>query len=220
MKTLTKNITVDAAIKLVKPFIGSLPNTDKDLSSIKKVLKTALITPEYVIATDSHRLIRITHNEVLTENSLHHYKPYTKDKTAADYPKIERLFPDLAYAKNVFTINVAEFLEAHEAGYVVAHGNAEVKKRDSFVIKLSGNILQVVPTVERDFNQAGYKYTLDDGAPEEVSVHYNSKYMVDCMKVLQKLKHKEATIYYYGPHRPFLITAEDVDMILLPVKMN
>jgi DNA polymerase III sliding clamp (beta) subunit (PCNA family) len=219
MKTTIKGIELKKAIDLVKPFVGSL----KMKTALRPVLKTALINDEYVIATDSHRLIRIKHNQEVSEPYLHHYKPeLTQDVAVTNYPDISRLLPDKTFASNILYVNVAEWIEAHELGLVAAkeHRNTVIGlKENQFHVNAVKTFINKKGKEEKqpDYNQISYKYTLDYNTNIE-KVAYNCEYMLTALKVFKKLKEKEVTCYFYGPMRPMYFVSDSVEVLILPVR--
>jgi hypothetical protein len=209
MKTLVKGIELKKAVELAKPFVGGL----RMKTATRPVLKTALITPEYVIATDSHRLIRIRHSEEIPAKYLHHYKEeLTKDVNVISYPQIDRLLPDKLDAQKEVNINVSEWLEAHTLGMEAA------KEDKNKVIRLAKNEFTVnFPGTTPNFNEIAFKYTLVSNTGIE-QVYYNCEYMLQALKVLKKMKVKTATFYFYGSLRPILFVSENVEMLILPVR--
>jgi DNA polymerase III sliding clamp (beta) subunit (PCNA family) len=220
MKTTIKGIELKKAIELVKPFVGSL----RMKTAARAVLKTALINNEYVIATDSHRLIRIKHNQEVTESYLHHYKPeLTQDVVVTSYPDISRLLPDKYNAQQEFKVNVAEWIEAHELGLVAAKehhnkvislekGMFEVNERKTFINKKGKT--ENVP----DYDKIAYKYFTGSYDLLREKVAYNCEYMLAALKVFKKLKEKEVTCYFYGPMRPMYFVSDSVEVLILPVR--
>ena len=61
---------LEQALKLAKPYVGTLGKK----AGSRPVLKTALVTESYVIATNNHILIRIAHDTPIVEPHLHHYE--------------------------------------------------------------------------------------------------------------------------------------------------
>jgi DNA polymerase III sliding clamp (beta) subunit (PCNA family) len=219
MKTTIKGIELKKAIDLVKPFVGSL----KMKTAPRAVLKTALINNEYVITTDSHRLIRIKHNQEVSEPYLHHYKAeLTQDVSVTSYPDISRLLPDKYNAQQEFKVNVAEWIEAHELGLVAAkeHRNTVIGlKENQFNVNAVKTFINKKGKEEKqpDYNQISYKYTLDYNTNIE-KVAYNCEYMLTALKVFKKLKEKEVTCYFYGPMRPMYFVSDSVEVLILPVR--
>jgi DNA polymerase III sliding clamp (beta) subunit (PCNA family) len=219
MKTTIKGIELKKAIDLVKPFVGSL----KIKTAPRPILKTALINNEYVIATDSHRLIRIKHNQEVTEPYLHHYKAeLTQALSVTSYPDISRLLPDKYNAKQEFKVNVSEWIEAHELGLVAAkeHRNTVIGlKENQFNVNAVKTFINKKGKEEKqpDYNQISYKYTLDYNTNIE-KVAYNCEYMLTALKVFKKLKEKEVTCYFYGPMRPMYFVSDAIEVLILPVR--
>jgi DNA polymerase III sliding clamp (beta) subunit (PCNA family) len=232
MKTTIKGIELKKAIELVKPFVGSL----KMKTAPRPILKTALINNEYVIATDSHRLIRIKHNQEVTEPYLHRYKAeLSQYESVSSYPDISRLLPDKYNAQQEFKVNVTEWIEAHELGLVAA------KEHRNVVINLENDKLNVNPAFRKavkgkasdysnelkmkgykdvaipEHEQIAYKYILDKDTNIE-KVAYNCEYMLTALKVFKKLKEKEVTCYFYGPMRPMYFVSDSVEVLILPVR--
>lgn len=216
--TQTKGINAETAIKLVKPFLGSLA---KKACSTRPVLKTAQITDKYVTVTDSHILIRVTHNEPETENRLHHYSEHTKHLDFSSYPATDRLFPDKYSAQRHIGINVKEWDSIHDMGVVAAseHRNNVIDlENDRFHVKpvtmttdKKGNPIPVPPTEQLEFT-----YKLE--APTGMDVSYNCVYMMQTLRAFAKMKIKEVDLYYYGPTRPMYFVGENIEVILLPVR--
>lgn len=217
MTTLTK--VSEKKVNLVKPFVGSL----REKSANRPILKTALITETHIIATDSHRLIRIKHNETVTTPYLHHFKKeISGDYEASSYPDTSRLMPDPSNAEKILKINVLDWLEGHDIMKVAA------KEHKNEIIHLKGRNLEVnaVKTFINKkgkevklpgFNQISSSYTLDDDTTIE-EVAYNCSYMLDSLKVFKKEKVKDVTLYFYGKHRPMYFVGGDIEALILPVR--
>lgn len=215
-------ISVDKAVTMAKPFVGSLRGKE----FTRPVLKTALVTEQHVIATDSHRLIRIQHEGLTTETYLHHYISESKECVASSYPDVSRLFPDKYNAKSEFAINVNEWLAAHNTASVASN---HFKNK---VIRLDRNVL-FVPGYEtyqkkvgksiiieelQKWNEPMFKHELERNSGATVT--YNCQFMLDVLKVYKKLRIAEITCYYYGPHRPMYFADKDnqVDALILPIR--
>lgn len=233
MITTKPALKIEEAVKIAKPFIGSLAG--KNIARV--VLKTALVTEKYVIATNSHFLIRLQHEGMNKEPYLFHYKKeLTGAYDAGSYPKIDRLIPDPYNAQNVYTINIKEWLAIHEAGSVAA------KEHKNDAITLLNNRFEVQPVTTKavksrnkndyssivsmkgykdvsvdPFNQISFNHTLDENTNIE-RVRYNCSYMITILKAIKKLQHSSAKLYFYGPLRPMLFVAEGIEVILLPVR--
>lgn len=225
-------IKIEEAAKIVKPFVGSLAGKN----AMRPILKAACITEEHIIATNSHILIRLKHEGTDTPR-LHHYKKeLTGNLDVSSYPKTDRLIPDTLNAEQVHFINVDEWLTAHEAALVAA------KERENRDIHLQNGKLTVKPVLYKDvkgkatdrsrktgikgyvtvpvpeFEQIRFTYNLDHTNTIE-HVAYNAEYMVMMLKVAKKLKLKEVEMYYYGPTRPMYFVSEEMEVIILPIRI-
>jgi acyl-CoA synthetase (AMP-forming)/AMP-acid ligase II len=221
MKTVVNGIDLKKGIELVKPFVGSL----KKKTDSRPVLKTALVSEKYIVATNSHILIRISHGQSDQEPYLHHYKPSTKDYEVRNYPQTDRLIPSAYDAKQEFKININEWIEAHNCALIAA------KEHKTVVTKLQYDKISVPATVTKldektkkevkvpAYDQIGYTYTLDTTTNIE-NVAYNCEYMLMMLKTFKKLKINEVTCYFYGPLRPMLFKDKDslVEIVILPVR--
>lgn len=231
MTTTKTALKIEEAVKIVKPFIGSLAGKD-----IKRLaLKTALVTEDHVIATDSHALIRLKH-EGTEKPFLHHYKKLLTGAHDVDsYPKTEKLIPDPYNAQKTITINVKEWLEAHENAAIAA------KEHKNNTVNLSGNKIRVDPAYKKavkgrtsdyssimsmkgykdvpvhEFDQISFNYTLDQNT-EIDRLSYSAVYMVMMLKVAKKLKQKEITMHFYGSLRPMYFVGENMEVIILPIR--
>jgi DNA polymerase III sliding clamp (beta) subunit (PCNA family) len=219
MKTL-QGINVKKAIELAKPFVGNL--NKKNFGRL--ILKNALVTEKYVIATDSHRLIRISHNNRIEKPYIHEYKNFNVDFEPVNYPDTSRLMPDPYNAQKEILISVNDWIEAHSLALIAA------KEHQNKVIHLSENVFSVnamktfinkkgKEEKQPDFEQISYKYTLPFSTAIE-KVSYNCEYMLQALKVFKKMKVEQVKLYFYGPLRPFLLKSEDIEIIILPVRSN
>lgn len=233
MKTTTTGIKIEDAVKMVKPFVGSLAGK----GAARPILKTALITEEYITATNSHLLIRLRHEGTDTPR-LHHYKKeWSAQYDVTDYPKTDRLIPNTLHAQEMHFINVDEWFAAHEAALPAA------KERENRDIHLKNGKLSVDPVFHKDikgkktdistltgregyktvavpeFDQISFTYNLDHTNTIE-HVAYNAEYMLMMLKVAKKLKLKEVEMYYYGPTRPMYFVAEEMEVVILPIRIK
>lgn len=222
MKTTINGISVEKAVKVAKSFVASL----RKKNASRPILQRALVTETHVIATDSHRLIRIKHNEHVKEPYLHHYKTPNDAMDASNYPQVDRLFPSLSDAREVISVNVAEWIQAHDTGLVAA------KERTNKMVTLHPNgYLEIPPVltkldkdgkeIENDpFNQIRFSHQLLDQAINIDKTSYNCEYMLQAMKALKQLGYKETTLQWYGHLRPMYITTLDelVEILILPVR--
>ena len=231
--TTTTGIKIEAAAKMVKPFVGSLAGK----SATRPVLKSALVTETHIIATNSHLLIRLRHEGTDTPHLHHFKKEWTQNLDVSSYPKTDRLIPDVSNAQQMHFIDVDEWITAHEASLAAAK---EYKNRD---IHLKNGKLSVDPVLHKDdkgkvtdkskltgihgyktvavpeFDQIRFTYNLDHTNTIE-HVAYNAEYMLMMLKVAKKLKLKEIEMYYYGPTRPIYFIGEEMEVVILPIRIK
>ena len=222
MNTLqTTAISVEAALKLAKPYVGSLRTKDP---GPRHILKCALVNEEYVIATNSYFLIRIRHNESITEPYLHHfkeeYKEFIGSMTAKNYPQTERLIPQKDYASASGPVDVKEMYEAADGAQVVATQNEKVIKQ-SVRIQVSENKIYV-PDVVKGFETGEFTYRFDNPIPVPFpeEMHFDGKYLTQVFRTFKQYKEKNVEMYYFGQLRPVYLVAGAVEIILLPCRKN
>ena len=228
MNTLqTKAVSVEAALKLAKPYVGNLRKKDPGM---RPILKCALVTEEHVIATDSHRLIRIRHNESITEPYLHHfkesYKNYIGILTARNFPQTERLFPQKSYAISSGPVDVKEMYEAAAGAQVVTSKNTKVLKElfeDEVireVVRVTDSRLYVVDKLEHHPETSGYKCDLNQLIPITEETHFDGNYFKQIFKTFKQAREKTADMYFFGPKRQTYLVAGPIEIILLPCRKN
>lgn len=220
--------TIELSKELKKHVTAAKPFVSKAKS--RPILTATLVDENYIIATDSHRLIRIKHNENIQEPFIHEYKKGDDILDVHSYPDTHRLIPIASHATQTFTINTTEWLEAHKNGLVAA------KEHDNLNIMLKGDALYVFPVLEKKgkynkkerkyekinvplHEQLSYAYKLDDVTLVD-NISYNCKYMIEALKVFKKYKHTEVKFHFYSIHRPFLLTAGDIEILILPIRLN
>lgn len=202
-------MNIDKAIEIAKPFVGSL----RKKSDSRPILKTALVTEKHVITTDGSILIRILHNEKDTEPFIKHYKESTISigYGPKNYPQTDRLFPDTSYAKQSFSLDVNEWIKAH----TLAKSHAkELKNNDVILSKNEISVYSNDPNV----TEKTFKHALDsDTSIEKVS--YNCEYMLMALKAFKKMKQTKVTVYFYSSMRPMLFKADNIEVLLMPVRL-
>lgn len=216
MRTETKTaVSIEAALKLAKPYVGSLRGKHP---GSRPILKCALVTGKYVIATDAHRLIRIEHNEIVSEPYLHHYKKWEESEhlTANQFPQTERLIPQISYARDSGPVDVKEMYEAVTGAQVVAAQNEKVLER-SVRVQVTEDKVHV-PDTSGKFETGEYTYRLDRLIPITEETHFDGKYLVQVFKTFKQYKTKTVDIHYYGPMRPIYLVAGPIETILLPCR--
>lgn len=229
-------MNIETAVKLAKPFIFKRKG--------RPALTTALVTEEYVIATNTHFLIRIRHNEEGITPYLHLYK---KDKEtealeANSYPKTDRLIPDKSYATSSGHMDTAELWEAVECACVAAEFNHDVeveeevaaqKDKPKHLKKTKKEIKdKKIPTLYctdkemtvrakyQDVNSGNFTYNLDKAIPFTEKTAFNSAYLKTAIKTFRSAKEKSIEGYFYSNVRPFYMTAGDIEIIILPVRVS
>lgn len=217
-----KKSEMEKLIDVCKPFVGAL----KGKSVPRAFLKTALVNEKYIIVTDAHRLIRITHNQEVKEPYLHHYKKeLTENVDIKSYPDTSRLLPDTSNAQKEILIDVTEWLEAHELGLIAAKEQGKNKdinlKNNQFIVNAVKTFINKKGKEEKqpDYEQISFKYTLDNNTGIE-KVTYSCEYMLDAMKVFKKLKIEQVKLYFYGQHRPMYFVGKDIEILILPVRTH
>lgn len=188
------------AIEIAKPFV-----VKKKKNPSRPVLQYSLVTPEYVIATDGYRLIRIRHDEPIQAPYLYDYKLKRAVDKASEYPPTERLFPDTTQARSRFTIDVKEWLKIHELAHIAA------KALKNKATQLKDNVIQVnAPDV------ISFKHTLDQDTSIEIA--YNCEYMLHVLKAYKKAKIDHVDVYCFGNTRPMYFVAGDIEILLMPLR--
>lgn len=200
-------LSIEKAVQLAKPFVGSL----RKKQDARPILKTALVTQQHVITTDATYLVRISHNEELSSSYLHHYKESTKNLEVPNYPQIERLLPDTYDAQHSFTIDLKEWIQAHDLGLIAAKGNDS--KNDDITLQ---NDKLLVNKPDLNFDSIGFAHSIEPTNIEKVT--YNCKKMLEILKTFKKAKQNNVTVHYYGPFRPIYFKSEEVEAILLPIR--
>lgn len=210
MTTIQLSKEMKSYLTSVKVFVSK--------AKTRPVLTAALVNEKYIIATDSHRLIRITHNQEVDEQYLHYYKA-NPGYNGSSYPDTSRLMPNPSDAKQEFTLDVKEWLEAHESGLVAAK---EHEKNNPITLKENKLHVKESATKKGKYidpvNRISFTYTLDKTTELDENITYNCKFMIDALKVFKKFKHKEVKVYFYGTTRPFLLVAGNIEVLILPIR--
>ena len=220
MNTLQTNaISVEAALKLAKPYVGPLRRKDP---GPRPILKCALVNEEYVIATNAHFLIRIRHNESITEPYLHHfkeeYKEFIGNMTAKNYPQTERLIPEKHYAVASGPVNVKELFEAIDGAQVVAKQNEKIIKETVRVRLMPDKVY--VPDLVKGFETGEYTYRFDRNIPIKEEMYFNGDYLTQVFRTFKQYKEKNVDMYFFGKLRQIYLVAGAVEIILLPCRIN
>ena len=210
---------LEQALKLAKPYVGTLGKK----AGSRPVLKTALVTEKHVIATNSHIVIRIAHDEPSVEPYLHHYKKYDETEAfeASHYPKTDRLFPDRDYAKSSGPMDTQEMYEAMQNACIAAKMNEKAHEKagkDRPVrVYLTDNKAEV-PDKLRTFESGSFTYNFDEPIPIPEKMAFNPEYLKKAIVSFRSSKEKTIECNYYSPLRPLYLLAGDIEVIVLPVR--
>lgn len=206
---------LEQALKLAKPYVGTLGKK----AGSRPVLKTALVTEKHVIATNSHILIRIAHDEPSVEPYLHHYKKYdeTESFEAANYPKTDRLFPDRDYANSSGPMDTQEMYEAMNNACVAS--KAQSTKKYTHHVFLTEDKAEITDEFQT-FESGSFTYTFDNPIPIPEKMAFNPEYLKTAIKSFRSSKEKTIECNFYGPLRPLYLTAGDIEVIVTPVRVK
>ena len=228
---------IETAVKLAKPFVGSLKTAGE-----RPILKSALVTGEYVIATNSHFLIRIKHDETINPHAhyLHHYKKeITEHLDAKSYPKTDRLIPDPNYANSSGTLDTKEMFEAIQGAAVAGEFNHKVdyenaiyensqlpkqrrKGKDTIKTLTAPKVVLTedkahVKAFTKEFRTGEYTYTFDSKLPLQETT-FNVDYLKTIFKTFKAAKEPEIKAHWTSNMRPWYLVAGDIEIIILPVR--
>lgn len=209
-------MNIETALKLAKPYVGSLA---KDPGT-RPVLKTALVTEEYVIATNTHILIRIKHDDLISEPYLHKYRDYKELEydEISRYPKgVHKIVPtpDSHYTSG--TLSTKEMLEAIEGACVTSTQNTKALSltKPQHVL-MEPEKMSVTPSME-NFDTGSYSYTFDKALPLEKTA-FNPHYLKIAFKTFKAAGEKSINSHWLERHRPWLLTSNDIEVVVLPVR--
>ena len=219
MNTLqTTAISVAAALKLAKPYVGSLR---KKNPGGRPILKCALVNEEYVIATNAHFLIRIRHNESITEPYLHHfkeeYKEFIGNMTAKNYPQTERLIPNKYMAIASGPVEVKKMYEAAAGAQVIAAQSGKILM-DVIRVHLEEDKIHTKDAQKTPHDV--YTHRFDRLIPVTEETCFNGDYLKQVFRTFKQHKEKNVDMFYYGPTRPIYLVAGAVEVVLLPCIIN
>jgi len=210
-------MNIETALKLAKPYVGSLA---KDPGS-RPVLKTALVTEEYVIATNTHILIRIKHDDIISEPYLHKYRDYKELEydDVSRYPKgVHKLVPtpDSRYTSG--TLDTKEMVEAIEGACVTSTQNTKaLGLPNPQHVLMEPAKMSVTPTV-LNFETGSYTYIFSNKLPLE-NTAFNPHYLKMAFKTFKAAGEKSINSHWVTPDRPWLLTSNDIEVVVLPVRI-
>lgn len=165
-----------------------------------------------LIATDSHRLIRIQNAHSRTEERL--IAPDGNDLTGHTYPETARIWPT-RFEAELTKVDLNEWIQAHELMLVL------VTDKENRVVKLeltSG--YQTKVSASMDYVGSAIQLFPSDLADGSLTLAYNAKYMIDALKALRSLGHTTCDMKFAGKAAPFILEAGDVSILILPVRLK
>jgi len=220
MKTKTKTLTFDQSMKIFKKFVAK--------SSVRPVLQYVYFDGKYLVATDSHRLLRVNADYItdfpknMKDTFLYCPKEMTSKNIYMSYPDISRLIPSSSDSTVLINEkNIKDF-----QGLV-----KEAKKmlpKDVVRFNLSFTQMDATITVselkEGEWSEI-YSKSIEslyvEGKP--ISFHVNARYMNDALeavKKLSKLSSNHVELRISSPIRPIHFKQEDVfDLLVLPIRV-
>lgn len=167
-----------------------------------------------IVATDSHRLIRIKDIHGFKEEYLVDPKHFHFAK--GNYPDIDRLIPE----NNVKTIVLSkEQIQLWLQLFRSMNQTLRVMKDRLGVVEMQfkeNHIEMVLPEHEVSIKLPHNEYL----KPEEMTViHFGAEYMRDALEAHFKMNSEQLTFYFGGPMRPFFMNDDSmVTTLILPVR--
>lgn len=214
------------AIKAAKAFTAN-KRTKISEASVPSI-RGAYVTPEYVYATDAKVLIRIKHNGQVEESYNHMYSKsdelYLKENPNI-YPNVNKIVPEYEYALYAYNVlDIKEWLNVHQMA-AVFKGN----KNKQVILELDNLILTAKGIHKDDYGLSEFTYT---GVPLERipftralakqrdKISYSADYMVKAIKACKQLKINSTLQFavYEDLFKPFLLTGEGIDVVIMPIK--
>jgi hypothetical protein len=213
MTTATKTIQFDQLMKVMKNFVFK--------SETRPALQFVNFDGKYLVATDSHQLLRVNAEYVsgIPENlTLFDPKEMKIITEQMKYPDTSRLIPDSLYTNSTVTIdgNIKEFMEH------VKEIKKVVKSVPTKTINL--NFKHNETTVSGTFEENTYSATMNTMYVEgqEIALQCNANYLYNVLEVtkkLSKLSYEPVKIEMYNRMRPIQIKQNNVfDLLVLPVR--
>lgn len=224
MKTLTKTISFDQAMKVFKNYVAK--------SETRPSLNNVSFDGEYFTATDTHVLLRLHKNfvsDVLVNNTFL-YNPKTLQTdlySQSSYPQTERLIP--VYPDSQIILNKQSIKEFQD----------EVKVAKKLLVKKDGHISMsftkdqlTIKTVEKIRENKNAKYidlnevslnSMGINEGKEIELLVNVKYINNALTTvnkLSKLSNEPVELNFNGNMRPIHFKQEGAfDLIVMPIRM-
>ena len=191
-------------------------------------IRGAYVTPEYVYATDSKILIRIQHNSDISDSYVHFYnkddEPYYK-KHPKPFPPVERIMPKHEHATWAYNIlDSKEWRNIHDMAALIKGNNTIVTMdMESSSITTEGmhkTHYGITTFSYTDLPLERIPFTRTFAKKEFPKLNYNNDYMLTGLKAFSKLKMKSPLqlAIYEDAFKPFLLSGEGVDVIIMPTK--
>ncbi|WP_340043271.1 hypothetical protein [Bacillus velezensis] len=199
-------------------FMKHAEKITKNAPSGRPVLKGVHHTEDgNLVVTDSHRLY-------LAKNSVHGSEstvldPKTGDQIDGNYPTVDQLIPSVDTAVAEILFDTKDLLSGMNAllkcNQVDSGGKAFVK-----LTATSGSLPTLSIKNSHMFSQfTGGQFNGDEG----VKLIFDTHYFVDALSLFKACNTAKIILRYYGPLRPFTITPEDSQdlvVVILPIRIE
>lgn len=229
---LATKIKFEQAVTTLKKFVAK--------SEARPVLNFIYFDGTHLIATDSHKLIRIHKNVVdglnLKKGDL--YDPKTKkiplDFEGSSYPNVSRLIPNAYDAKTELTLGSSQLLDFKqhlELAHILVKKMARQPVKLNVVnqtskrswLEISAKHEEGTHYEDSYYSAGSYfgKASKFDGSikGDEITLWANAQYLLDALSVVKKFATGNAKLYFYGQLKPMLFSQENVfDVLVLPIR--
>jgi hypothetical protein len=223
MKTVAnKTISFDQVMKVFKKYVAT--------NDFRKILQNVHFDGQYLIATNSHVLLRVNKNYIsdipdnMQEGSLFDPKKMEfVSNSLHSYPETNRLIPN--YHNSLVTLNTSNTKELHKH---IKEAKTLVKRKRNQLAKIeitNENTNIYAHDIDKEGNEVEYNECIESvfTNDEKISFHVNSKYMDDILmtvKKLSKLNQNETEFKFISRLRPIHISHQEVfDIVVLPVRV-
>lgn len=209
------NYSIDQAIDIAKNFTA--PRKKSIREAPRPALRGAYIDHDYVWATDSVWMVRIKHNENVQSPRIHGFTPEDAVYFSSDgamYPDCKAILPNLKLHSCSLRIEkLYEWINVHEQICLMKHNQFHTTldteertvKAKSMEKGVFGNSMAFI---YRDLPFEEF------GSPTKL--YYDASKMLEILKIIQKLRVPDFTMYIFGATKPFVIEVEDILFLILP----
>jgi DNA polymerase III sliding clamp (beta) subunit (PCNA family) len=215
MKTAIKTIEFNKIIKDVKKFVSK--------SDVRPILQYVYFDGKYIIATDSHRLIRINSDYIsdlpVTHPFLYDVKKNCITEKEMTYPEVHRLISmgDIETETDI-TNGLNDFLQAAK------EAKKTVNKQVNNMVRLTVDYEQMtITSITGEDTENNYIKDLSIPSNGEYQLYLNGKYLIDALqtfKKLNKLSSDSVIMGYKGNLRPLHFKKGDIfDALILPIRV-